>query len=213
MKRLLSGIILVFNLFISGCGNEYLDNLEDIQTLVNGAYSRVNQFGVNISILNIKDITDSVKYEEYWVPEIKIIPIDRQYVGTYTREFTKNDIKFSYYNVSTLPNRYAIYQIEALSKYYVIYNEPLAVEGIYSVVLKSKTGFSTPQAAMAYATANLIPKLIYKSTTTSTTVDEHVKAVSDNFEIIEIFSPFKYTTNEERIKEIYPSLIINNLSV
>ena len=211
MKRLLSSVILAFSLFISGCGNEYLDNLDDIQTLVDGAYSRVNQFGVNRSILAIDNITTSVTEEEFWVPEKRIIPVDRQYLGTYTREFKKNGTKFEYINLNTSPNRYAIYENDQ-SNYYVIYNEPLAVEGIYSVVLKSKVGFISQPEAIAHALAYPIPKLIYESTSTTTTVDKHVKSASENFEIIEIFSPYKYTESRDRIKKIYPKLLIDDLS-
>ncbi len=215
MKRL-SSIILAISLFMSGCGNEYLDNLDDIQTLVDGAYDRVNRFGVNLSILAIKDITDSVSYNnKYWVPEDKIVPVDREYLGTYIRNFSKNDSMFTYYVFKSDPNRYAIYQTNKSNKenYYVVYNEPLAVEGIFSVVLKSKSRFDTAAKAIEYANDNLIPKLVFKSTTTSTTVDEHVKSVSTNFEIIEIFSPSEFTTSEEAIKKIYPSLLIEDLII
>ena len=212
MKRLLTGIMLSFSLFLSGCGNEYLEDLDDIQALVDSAYARVNQFGVNLSILAIKDITDSITTEDYWVPTDKIIPVDRgSGITTHKREFTKNDIKFTYTNLNTSPYRYAIYQIVSLEKYYVIYNEPLAVEGIYSVVLKSKERFDRQDEAIAYANANPIPKLIFESTTTATTVQEHIKAVSENFEIIEIFSPSQYSNSAERIRKVYLSLIINDL--
>ena len=159
----------------------------------------------------IKDITDSVTTKDYWVPEDKIIPVDHKYLSTYTREFTKYIFKFVYNDINTSPNRYAIYQAQNEQSYYVIYNEPLAVEGIYSVVLKSKERFDTQNQAIDYANANPIPKLIFESTTTDTTVKEHIKAVSENFEIIEIFSPSQYSNSSERIRKVYLSLIINDL--
>ena len=212
MKRLLTGIMLSFSLFLSGCGNEYLDNLDDIQTLVDGAYSRVNQFGVNLSILTIDNIAKSATTAEFWVPKVRIIPVDYTYLGSHVRKFTKNKLLFTYTVLNTYPNRYSIYQSGFNDEYYVIYNEPLAVEGIYSVVLKSKTGFITKEEAIKYALANLIPKLIFKSTTADTTIVEHVKVVSENFEIIEIFSPYEYTTSAEKIKITYPALLIDDLS-
>ncbi len=213
MKKILLGMLFISSLSISGCANDYLDNLDNIQYLVDKAYERVDILGVSGSLVNVKDLTDSVTLEKYWVPEKKIIPLHLHYVTTWTREFTKNDFKFTYNNISTLPNRYAIYQIESLSKYYIIYNEPLAVEGIFSVVLKSTARFDTPQEAINNANTNLIPKLVYDSTSSPTSIEEHVKSVSENFEIIEIFSPLKYSDSEEKIKKIYPNLIINNLSI
>lgn len=213
MKRLLCVILLVSSLFISGCGNIYLDNLDDIQLIVDKAYSRVNQLGVSGSLVNVVGLTDSLTNESYWIPKEKIIPIHSEYLVGWVRKFTKNDYIFVYNDINLFPDRYAIYQIEEKSKYYIIYNEPLAVEGILSVALKSKTGFGTQSEAIAHARANLIPRLIYDSTSLSTNVEEHVKAVSENFEIIEIFSPLKYTESEEKIKAVYPLLEIKDLTI